>query len=158
MYLVKLHFCEIDQKITKVNQRVFDTFINNQIVERGLDVIALRQGNGIPLYRDYTVLSPKLTFLGKQDLWLELHPNPQTKSQYSDAILNGVEIFKVSNNDRNLAGLNPSLNNESSIDGDEPSFSSRSSKRSKKEILIIASSSLIVVLAIPLHLLGCFSA
>ncbi|XWS23058.1 hypothetical protein CRYUN_Cryun29cG0089100 [Craigia yunnanensis] len=150
MYLVRLHFCEIDQKITKVNQRVFDIFINNQIVERGLDVIALRQGNGIPLYRDYTVLSPKPTFLGKQDLWLELHPNPQTKPQYYDAILNGVEIFKVSNNDRNLAGLNPALNNESSIHGDEPSFSSRSSKSSKKEILIIAGSLLIVVLALSL--------
>ncbi|XVE91658.1 hypothetical protein REPUB_Repub01dG0029200 [Reevesia pubescens] len=148
MYLVRLHFCKVDGKITKINQRVFDIFINNQIVERGLDIIALRQRDGIPLYRDYTLLIPKLNFLGKQDLWLELHPNLQTKPQYYDAILNGVEIFKLSNNDGNLAGLNPPLNNESGIDGDEPSFSSRSSKSSKKEMLIIASSSVIGALAI----------
>ncbi|XVE85704.1 hypothetical protein DITRI_Ditri17bG0112000 [Diplodiscus trichospermus] len=151
LYLVRLHFCEIEPKITMINQRVFDVFINDQIVERGLDIIALRQGNGIPLYRDYAVLNSKFTSPGKQDLWLELHLNLETKPQYYDAILNGVEIFKVSNDDRNLAGLNPLLNNVPSIDVDEPPFSSRSWKSSKKEILIIliiAGSSLIVVLAI----------
>ncbi|WRX14255.1 Serine-threonine/tyrosine-protein kinase [Theobroma cacao] len=152
MYLVRLHFCEIDGKITKINQRVFDIFINNQIVESGVDVIALSQGNGIPLYRDYTVLIPKLTSLGNQDLWLELHPNLRSKPQYYDAILNGVEIFKVSNNDGNLAGLNPSVSNESSTHGDEPTSSSRSSESSNKEIRTIAGISIVIVLAIALCL------
>ncbi|XVF85769.1 hypothetical protein PTKIN_Ptkin17bG0143900 [Pterospermum kingtungense] len=105
-----------------------------------------------------TILSvPKLAFLGKQDIWLELHPNIQTKPQYYDAILNGVEIFKVSNNDRKLAGINPSVNIESSMDRDELSFVSGSSKSSKKEKVIISTGSLlIVVLAISLCYLVAF--
>ncbi|KAB1994365.1 hypothetical protein ES319_D13G094500v1 [Gossypium barbadense] len=148
MYLIRLHLCEISRNITKINQRVFDIFINNQVIERGIDIIALTYGNDIPLYRDFTVLIPNLTT--KHDLWLELHPNLQKKPQYYDAILNGAEIFKVSNTDGNLAGLNPSLENESSVDGDEPSFSSSSSKTSTEAILIIIGSLLVLVLAISL--------
>ncbi|KAK8508036.1 hypothetical protein V6N11_073544 [Hibiscus sabdariffa] len=148
MYLIRVHLCEIAREITKINQRVFDIFINNQVVERGIDIIASGHGNDIPLYRDYTVLVPNQTM--RQDLWLELHPNLETKPQYYDAILNGVEIFKVSNSDGNLAGLNPSLENGSSDDGDEPSFSSRSSKSSTRVILIITGSLLAFVLAISL--------
>ncbi|MBA0729127.1 hypothetical protein Golax_025712 [Gossypium laxum] len=131
LHLKELHLCENSRNITKINQRVFDIFINNQVIERGIDIIALTYGNDIPLYRDFTVLIPNLTT--KHDLWLELHPNLQTKPQYYDAILNGAEIFKVSNIDGNLAGLNPSLENESSVDGDEPSFSSSSSKKRNLE-------------------------
>ncbi|OMO72078.1 hypothetical protein COLO4_27834 [Corchorus olitorius] len=101
---------------------------------------------------DYTVLI-RDQFLGKQvkqDLWLELHPNLQTKPQYYDAILNGVEIFKLSNEDGNLAGLNPSLINESSTDGNEPFPGPRSSKSSKKEVLVIAGTSIFGLLVIVL--------
>ncbi|MBA0699018.1 hypothetical protein Goari_000691 [Gossypium aridum] len=144
----KLHLCEISRNITKINQRVFNIFINNQVIKRGIDIIALTYGNDIPLYRDFTILIPNLTT--KHDLWLVLHPNLQTKPQYYDAILNGAEIFKVSNIDGNLAGLNPSLENESSVDGDEPSFSSSSSKTSTEAILINIGSLLVLILAISL--------
>ncbi|MBA0575959.1 hypothetical protein Golob_027670 [Gossypium lobatum] len=148
LHLKELHLCENSRNITKINQKVFDIFINNQVIERGIDIIALTYGNDIPLYRDFTVLIPNLTT--KHDLWLELHPNLQIKPQYYDAILNGAEIFKVSNIDGNLARLNPSLENESSVDGDEPSFSSSSSKTSTEAILIIIGSLLVLILAISL--------
>ncbi|KAL3585849.1 hypothetical protein D5086_012716 [Populus alba] len=103
-----LHFCEVSN-ITKVNQRVFDIFLNNQTAEDGADVIAWAGGNGnngVPVYKDYVVLVPGGP--PQQDMWLGLHPNPKSKPQYYDAILNGVEIFKLSNtNDGNLAGPNP---------------------------------------------------
>uniref|UniRef100_A0A2P2JA30 non-specific serine/threonine protein kinase n=1 Tax=Rhizophora mucronata TaxID=61149 RepID=A0A2P2JA30_RHIMU len=107
-YLVRLHFCEISGEITKRNQRVFDIFLNNQTAFSGADVVAWAGGsNGVPVYKDFLVLVPG----GKpqQDLWLALHPDTDriTGSEYYEAILNGVEIFKLSNTDGNLAGPNP---------------------------------------------------
>ncbi|XP_023904975.1 receptor-like protein kinase FERONIA [Quercus suber] len=113
-YLVRLHFCEIQANITLINQRVFDIFLYNQTAEQGVDVIAwasVKTGGasqlyGVPVYKDYVVLvvpngSPQ------QDLWLELHPDPLSHPNYYDAILNGVEIFKINGTNGNLAGPNP---------------------------------------------------
>ncbi|KAF3967090.1 hypothetical protein CMV_008879 [Castanea mollissima] len=108
-YLVRLHFCEIQQNITKINQRVFDIFLYNQTAEQEVDVIALARGaekqTGVPVYMDYVVLVPNGS--PQQDLWLELHPDLNTHPTYYDAILNGVEIFKINGTNGNLAGLNP---------------------------------------------------
>ncbi|KAM3690037.1 hypothetical protein ACJW31_09G091500 [Castanea mollissima] len=108
-YLVRLHFCEIQQNITKINQRVFDIFLYNQTAEQEVDVIALARGaekqTGVPVYMDYVVLVPNGS--PQQDLWLELHPDLNTHPTYYDAILNGVEIFKINGTNGSLAGLNP---------------------------------------------------
>ncbi|GMP36715.1 hypothetical protein CsSME_00008748 [Camellia sinensis var. sinensis] len=106
-YLVQLHFCEVNQWMKNVNQRVFDIFINNETAKVKADVIAWSNGYAVPVYRDYVVLVPKVNNGEKQDLWLELHPNTKTKSQYYNVILNGAKIFKLSNYDGNLAGPNP---------------------------------------------------
>ncbi|KAI5326119.1 hypothetical protein L3X38_035193 [Prunus dulcis] len=103
-YLVRLHFCEVAQILTKVNQRVFDIFLNNQTAESAADVVAWAGGNGIPVYRDYVVLVPKGS--PQVDLWLELHPDTSAKPNYYDAILNGVEIFKINDTTGNLGGPN----------------------------------------------------
>ncbi|KAI3847160.1 hypothetical protein MKW92_011453 [Papaver armeniacum] len=106
-YLVRLHFCEIQSVITKVNQRVFEIYLNNQTAQDGADVIVWTgdKGNGIAVYKDYVVNVPK--GVGQQDLWLELHPDTESTSNYYDAILNGLEIFKLSDPTGNLAGPNP---------------------------------------------------
>ncbi|XP_058000225.1 receptor-like protein kinase FERONIA isoform X2 [Hevea brasiliensis] len=108
-YLVRLHFCEIASNITKINQRVFSIFLNNQTAEDQADVVAwANDHNGVPVHRDYVVLVPGGS--PQQDLWLALRPNTDSvlKSQFYDAILNGVEIFKISTpGDGNLAGPNP---------------------------------------------------
>lgn len=105
-YLVRLHFCEFTDNITRVNQRVFNVFLNNQTAEQGVDVIALTNGqNDVPTFRDYVVSVPQGN--SQQDLWLALHPDTSSKPQYYDAILNGVEIFKISDPKSNLAGPNP---------------------------------------------------
>ena len=72
-----------------------------------MDVIACSGGRGYPTYQDYVV---SLLFNGnrrKQDLWLDLHPNAESK--YANAILNGLEMFKLNNSDNSLVGLNPDL-------------------------------------------------
>ncbi|KDP21852.1 hypothetical protein JCGZ_00639 [Jatropha curcas] len=105
-YLVRLHFCEVSQNITNINQRVFSIFLNNQTAEEQADVVAWANGhNGTPVHKDYVVLIPGGS--PQSDMWLALHPNPELKSQYYDALLNGVEIFKIASADGNLAGPNP---------------------------------------------------
>lgn len=104
-YLVRLHFCEVTDIITKVNQRVFSIYLNNQTAEKEADVIAWANGNGIPVHKDYIVFVPNGS--PQQDLWLALHPYLESKPQFYDAILNGIEIFKVSDTSGNLAGVNP---------------------------------------------------
>ncbi|XP_062006120.1 receptor-like protein kinase FERONIA [Rosa rugosa] len=104
-YLVRLHFCEVAANITKQNQRVFDIYLNNQTAESAFDVAAFTGGNGIPAYRDYVVQVPNGS--PQEDLWLALHPDRTDKPQWYDAILNGVEIFKISDTTGNLGGPNP---------------------------------------------------
>uniref|UniRef100_A0A2C9VWN3 Protein kinase domain-containing protein n=1 Tax=Manihot esculenta TaxID=3983 RepID=A0A2C9VWN3_MANES len=119
IYLVRLHFCELDRNITKINQKVFSIYINNQTAEGQADVIAWSDGQGVPVYKDYITMFPQVGEM-IQDLWLELHPNTATMPQYYDAFL------------WDLAGLNPPQKQGSVVNS-----SSRSSGSSKKRLLII---------------------
>ncbi|KAL8237302.1 hypothetical protein R6Q59_018383 [Mikania micrantha] len=114
-YLVRLHFCEIDPDITKINQRVFKIFINNQTAQADADVVAWALKSKVPIFKDYVVFLPVGS--PRQNLWLALHPNTELKPYHYDAILNGVEIFKVNVSDGNLAGSLPNpIPNQSVID------------------------------------------
>ncbi|XP_057962936.1 receptor-like protein kinase FERONIA [Malania oleifera] len=103
-HLVRLHFCEIAPEITTINERVFQIFLNNQTAEDEMDIMVYAQATGVPIYKEYIVMVPEL---GKQGLWLALHPNSRTRPKYSDALLNGLEIFKLNKSDGSLAGPNP---------------------------------------------------
>ncbi|MED6181300.1 hypothetical protein PIB30_018035 [Stylosanthes scabra] len=101
MYLVRMHFCDYYNK--EVNELAFNVFLNSQTAETGVDVIAIAGGKGIPLFKDFVVYSKDGD--GSDQLWVALHPNDITKPSYLDAILNGLEIFKLSDTD--LSGPNP---------------------------------------------------
>jgi hypothetical protein len=106
MYLVRLHFC--DYYYSKENQLVFSIFINNQTAEPMADVIAWSGGKAVPIYKDY-VMYVKEDGWGNQTptLLLAVHPQGASKPEFLDAILNGVELFKLGDSTGNLAGPNP---------------------------------------------------
>jgi hypothetical protein len=100
-YLVRLHFCEIVSQITKSSIRVFDINIDNKIAEKGADVIRWTGMNETPVYKDYVV-----AIQNKPNLFIALVPRLSAYS-IADVILNGVEVFKLSDKDNNLGGPNP---------------------------------------------------
>lgn len=107
IYLVRLHFCEFQFEVTKPSDREFQIFIANYTAEAYADVITWSGGNGVPVYKDYAVNMENEGKGSKRNISIALHPNPDSRTKYNDAILNGVEIFKLSKFDGNLAGPNP---------------------------------------------------
>ncbi|KAK1283526.1 Receptor-like protein kinase FERONIA [Acorus calamus] len=97
-YLIRLHFCEIDSQVSKMNMRVFDIVINNQTAQRSFDMMIYNNGGeiGVPIYRDFFLL-PGMS--QSEDLWIAFHPDVATKPLGYDAFLNGLEIFKLNSSD-----------------------------------------------------------
>ncbi|GJN01922.1 hypothetical protein PR202_ga19226 [Eleusine coracana subsp. coracana] len=108
-YLVRLHLCEIQYPITKMNQRVFDVYVNNRTAEKAVDVVAMSGGIGRPVLVDYLVVTePAGSSELITELWVEMHPDVPARPQIYDAILNGLEVFKLQTyHDNSLAGPNP---------------------------------------------------
>lgn len=102
-YVVRFHFCEFEE--TKINQRVFDIYVNNQTAQPSADVIAWAGSSGVPVYKDYATYVSESG--GDEQIWVALHPSVSLKPEFYDAFLNGLEIFKVNDSSGNLAGPNP---------------------------------------------------
>ncbi|KAA8547900.1 hypothetical protein F0562_004329 [Nyssa sinensis] len=109
MFRSWLHFCEFQPEITKVQDRVFQIFIKNQTAEPLFDIFYLSGGHGVPMFKDYVVRMEREGSEDRRDLFISLHPGPKKSTGHSDAILNGLELFKLSNHKDNLAGPNPIL-------------------------------------------------
>ncbi|EOY03734.1 Malectin/receptor-like protein kinase family protein, putative [Theobroma cacao] len=125
-YFVRLHFCEFQIEITQQGDRVFEIFLANLTAETQADVIAWSGGNGFPIYKDYAVAMGKKGNQKQQNLSIALHPSPAWRTLYSDAILNGLEIFKLSSG-FDLAGPNP----DSVLPSSPPSQSTQSKNNNK---------------------------
>lgn len=110
-YLVRLHFCEIDADVTESNQRVFNIYINNRTAEQEADVMGWAHNVwATPVCRDYVVSAYDdgiATKGSRVPLWISLHPDIEQRPRYHDAILNGMEVFKLSQWNRSLAAPNP---------------------------------------------------
>ncbi|KAK3188672.1 hypothetical protein Dsin_028233 [Dipteronia sinensis] len=102
-YVLRFHFCEY--VMTKINQRVFDIFLNNQTAQQSADVIAWAGSSGVPVYKDYAIYASDRD--DDDELWVALHPSVSMRPEYYDSILNGLEIFKLNDTTGNLAGANP---------------------------------------------------
>ncbi|XP_045793495.1 receptor-like protein kinase FERONIA [Trifolium pratense] len=111
-YMVRLHFCEFDIHIIDQTYRVFKIFIDDTLAEGLVDVFFLSGGRLIPIHRDYAVtMYPKEgnSHIERVNLSIKLQrlPDHTPLTTYRDVLLNGIEIFKISDNNKNLAGVNP---------------------------------------------------
>ncbi|KAL3523591.1 hypothetical protein ACH5RR_016425 [Cinchona calisaya] len=102
-YLVRLHFCEIDDVGVESQEKEFRILMNNQIAETQANVIRWSGGNGIPVYKDYMVKMKGDKEGGLCDLLITL----QSVNELVFGFLNGIEIFKLSNLENSLASPNP---------------------------------------------------
>ncbi|KAK4482120.1 hypothetical protein RD792_009259 [Penstemon davidsonii] len=103
MYVLRFHWC--DSEMTKTNQRVFDVFVNNKTAATEVDLFSWTTAISTPIIRDYMVRVTNNT-----QLWVSLQPNTKTGAQYNNVLLNGLEIFKLSDGvNRSLAGPNPTI-------------------------------------------------
>ncbi|XAR51637.1 Non-specific serine/threonine protein kinase [Bertholletia excelsa] len=109
-YLVRLHFCEFQPEINSVGDRIFIIYMANLTAEEHADVISWTGNNGrdIPIYKDYFVyINPGEE--KKHNFLLALQTGPVSETGRSDVILNGLEVFKLSDSYYNLAGPNLDL-------------------------------------------------
>ncbi|KAL1558362.1 non-specific serine/threonine protein kinase [Salvia divinorum] len=107
LYIVRLHWC--DSEMVKVNQRVFDVIINNMTAAHEVDLFALTDAIATPVVKDYVVVTENVTDGGYR-LWVSLAPTNGSRPQFMDVLLNGLEIFKMSDNfETNLAAPNPRI-------------------------------------------------
>nr|TKS18191.1 kinase family protein [Populus alba] len=96
-YFVRAHFCDIVSKA--LNNLVFNLYINDDIAVESLDLSTFTGGLNVPYYRDFvsnaSVDSDTFT----------VSIGPDTTSDMINAIMNGLEIFKISNEVKSLDGL-----------------------------------------------------
>ncbi|XP_073392405.1 receptor-like protein kinase THESEUS 1 [Physcomitrium patens] len=119
-YLVRFHLCEIVYQ--RLNERVFNIYINNQVAFPDLDIIAKTTTPLTPLYMDFMV--PMFNNYPEINVMIE---SSKTAQNYKNAILNGLEIFKVNNSRSSLAGPNRVVVPDNSTDGTQTTNSSSSS-------------------------------
>ncbi|XP_047334865.1 putative receptor-like protein kinase At5g39000 [Impatiens glandulifera] len=107
-YLIRLHFCELDYEVKESGQKEFSILINNKMVEPRGDLIRWGGEIGVAIYKDYLVTVRGDRMMGMKDLLVALYPgNEDQSTEFIDAVLKGIEVFKLSNPDDNLAGVNP---------------------------------------------------
>ncbi|MQL96485.1 hypothetical protein Taro_029155 [Colocasia esculenta] len=101
-YLVRLHFCELN--FTASNLRVFRIYINLKIAFPNYDVFQRAGGKDRAHHEDF------LDNVSEQvdTLWLQLGHDSAASALATDAILNGLEIFKLSKNG-NLAHVSEKI-------------------------------------------------
>ncbi|KAF7822394.1 receptor-like protein kinase FERONIA [Senna tora] len=147
-YFVRLHFCEVDPAVNDESQRVFQIFIADALAESHADVVLWSGGRMVPYYRDYAVRFQNPSLDRRINLSIKLQPHPDYASIYFDVLLNGIEIFKLSESNGNLAVLNPKPGLEPRSPPPSVEKSSSETKTTMIGIVVGAASALIVVLSV----------
>ncbi|XP_020578628.1 probable receptor-like protein kinase At5g61350 [Phalaenopsis equestris] len=99
-YLVRLHFCDIVSR--SLNTLYFNVFINRMLAIPNLDLSSLTGGNlAMAYYKDFVVAG---TTLISSSISLQISPPVMNDIGLPNAILNGIEVMKMSNSAGSLDG------------------------------------------------------
>ncbi|KAH0940400.1 hypothetical protein HID58_000037 [Brassica napus] len=96
-YLIRLHFCDIVSK--SLNDLYFNVYINGKTAISGLDLSTVAGGLAAPYYKDIVVNETLMT----PELLVQISPMGEDTGT-PNAILNGVEVLKMSNSVNSLDG------------------------------------------------------
>ncbi|GMH24301.1 hypothetical protein Nepgr_026144 [Nepenthes gracilis] len=99
MYFIRVHFCDIISKA--LNTLVFNMYINSDVAWQSLDLSSLTNGLDVPLYKDFVSNS------SSNSSTLTVSVGPDTMADVPDAIMNGIEIMKISNDAGSFDGVFP---------------------------------------------------
>ncbi|XP_057846554.1 receptor-like protein kinase THESEUS 1 [Cryptomeria japonica] len=131
-YFVRMHFCDIVSKA--LNEFVFNVFINSQTAINNLDLSSKTSQLATAYYTDFVVNGT-----GSSKLTVSIGPSSLDNGG-SNAILNGLEIMKMSNE----AG---SLDGPYSVDGIIPGASKSSTKVGPIVGSVVGAAAALVLLA-----------
>ncbi|VAI22192.1 unnamed protein product [Triticum turgidum subsp. durum] len=98
-YLIRLHFSDIVSKT--LNSLYFNVYINGMMAVANLDLSSLTMGLAVAYYKDLIAESSSII---NSTLLVQVGPNT-IDSGDPNAILNGLEIMKISNEASSLDGL-----------------------------------------------------
>ncbi|XP_065019269.1 probable receptor-like protein kinase At4g39110 [Musa acuminata AAA Group] len=96
-YLVRLHFCDIISKA--LNSLYFNVYINGMMAISGLDLSTVTSGLAMPYYKDFVLNASVAT----DRITVQIGPMKEDTGTI-DALLNGVEILKMSSSVGSLDG------------------------------------------------------
>ncbi|KAL2523012.1 Receptor-like protein kinase FERONIA [Forsythia ovata] len=106
-YLIRLHFGELEYGIAESGKREISIVINNQIVEDNTGIDQWAGASKVAAYRDYIVPMEGDKMMGMRNLTISFRSKFGSRVEPSLGILNGLEVFKLSNPDNSLAGMGP---------------------------------------------------
>uniref|UniRef100_A0ACD5TU55 Uncharacterized protein n=1 Tax=Avena sativa TaxID=4498 RepID=A0ACD5TU55_AVESA len=149
-YVVRLHFCEL--LLDKPNQRAFDIFVNNKTAQSDADVIKMTSERGVPVYKDFAVHMADEP--GDEVLWIALHPSVALRPKFYDAILSGLEVFKLNDSAGNLAAPDPlpsKMLAQAELGAGEEERSRNSKHQANKKKAVIAAVGIVAAICVVVY-------
>ncbi|XP_010270692.1 PREDICTED: probable receptor-like protein kinase At4g39110 [Nelumbo nucifera] len=98
-YLIRMHFCDIVSK--SLNDLYFNVYLNEKAAISGLDLSAITSNLAVPYYRDFVF---NASMLSPETLIVQIGPLNDHNTGTVNAILNGLEVLKMSNSVGSLDG------------------------------------------------------
>ncbi|XP_062116639.1 probable receptor-like protein kinase At5g61350 [Humulus lupulus] len=99
-YLIRLHFCDIVS--AALNTLYFNVYVNEIMAMESVDLSSLTGALSTAYYKDFVLHSMNIT---NNKIMVQVGCNSNFHSGIRDAILNGLEIMKMSNSANSLDGL-----------------------------------------------------